>query len=285
MRDSLSGLSVGDAFGQRFFSPEVAERSLATRTPPPGPWHWTDDTSMALSIVDVLETSGWVDQDELARSFGDRFDPRRGYGAAMHRLLPRYAAGAVWKEEAPRLFDGQGSYGNGAAMRVAPLGAFFAPDLERTAIEAQRSAAVTHAHPEGLAGAIAIAIAAAVAVSGDPATLVDAVIDHTPPSEVRDRLEHIHHIAAQARLPEVVAVLGNGSRITAQDTVGFTVWAAARHLDDYEAALWLTAGAAGDLDTTCAIVGGIVAARVGWHGIPDEWLRRREPLPRWSSAR
>lgn len=284
MRGSLTGLSVGDAFGQCFFSWGVATRCLATRTLPPVPWRWTDDTAMATSVVEILETSGRVDQDALARSFGDHFDPLRGYGAAMHRLLPSYAAGADWRLEAPRLFGGQGSYGNGAAMRVAPLGAFFAPDVERTAAEARSSAEVTHAHPEGIAGAIAIAAAAAAAAAGDPAALVDTVIEHTPASEVRNRLERIHEIPPDSSLAAVVAALGNGSRITAQDTVGFTVWAAAQHPDDYEAALWLTAEAGGDVDTTCAIVGGIVGARVGSRGIPDEWLQRREPLPSWTGA-
>jgi hypothetical protein len=52
-RRSLEGLSVGDAFGNRFMWLEHQSRSL-----PPGPWSWTDDTHMALSIVEVLETFG-----------------------------------------------------------------------------------------------------------------------------------------------------------------------------------------------------------------------------------
>ena len=44
-------------------------------------------------------------------------------------------------------------------------------------------------------------------------------------------------------------------------------------------------GAGGDVDTTCAIVGGIVGARVGIEGIPSDWLARREPLPRWAPVR
>lgn len=52
-----------------------------------------------------------------------------------------------------RLFYGQGSYGNGAAMRVAPLGAYFADDLALATQQARLSAEVTHAHAEGLIGA------------------------------------------------------------------------------------------------------------------------------------
>jgi hypothetical protein len=57
-----------------------------------------------------------------------------------------------------------GSFGNGAAMRVAPLGAFFADQpLEVVCNQARLSAEVTHAHAEGIAGAIAVAVAAALA--------------------------------------------------------------------------------------------------------------------------
>jgi ADP-ribosylglycohydrolase len=68
-----------------------------------------------------------------------------------------------WRDEVRAMFGGQGSYGNGAAMRAAPIGAYFAGDLERVRDEALRSAAPTHAHPDGAAGAVAVAIAAAVA--------------------------------------------------------------------------------------------------------------------------
>ncbi len=80
---------------------------------------------------------------------------------------------------------------------------------------------------------------------------------------------------------KVIVELGNGSRISAQDTVPFVLWCAAQHLDNYEQALWLVAAGQGDMDTNCAMVGGIVATYTESKGIPAEWLRRREPLPNW----
>ncbi|REK91595.1 ADP-ribosylglycohydrolase family protein [Streptomyces inhibens] len=44
-------------------------------------------------------------------------------------------------------------------------------------------------------------------------------------------------------------------------------------------ALWTTAAGLGDVDTTCAIAGGVVAARTGVAALPEEWRERREPLP------
>ena len=205
----------------------------------------------------------------------------------MHGLLAKYALGIGWKQEAGRLFDGQGSYGNGAAMSVAPLGAYFAGDLDWATIEAAKSAEVTHTHPEAVAGAIAVAVASSTATtsqSGEARStqdFIDAVIERTPASEVRDRLERTRRIRPESSFSYIVTLLGNGSRITAQDTVPFAIWAAAQHLNDYEAGLWLTASAHGDVDTNSAIVGGIVASRVGTKDIPKEWLDRREPLPLW----
>lgn len=75
-----------------------------------------------------------------------------------------------------------------------------------------------------------------------------------------------------------VRVLGNGSRVISQDTVPFAIWCAARHLECYEEALWTTVAGLGDRDTTCAIVGGIVALTEGGTAIPAEWIEARESL-------
>ena len=82
-------------------------------------------------------------------------------------------------------------------------------------------------------------------------------------------------------IAEAAYELGNGSGVTAQDTVPFTIWVAARQLGDYPGAIHSCVRAGGDLDTTSAIVGGIVAAHTGQTGIPAEWLSAREPLPAW----
>jgi ADP-ribosylglycohydrolase len=226
----------------------------------------------------------------LATSFGRRFDPWRGYGPAMVRLLPRLGAGEPWQTTAASLFEGQGSFGNGAAMRVAPLGAYFADDLDAVVDQARRSAVVTHAHPEGVAGAVAVAVAAAWAwrlraeqgkATGH--TLLDRVLPYVPDGEVRAGIERARALPAGGRaVGRAVKVLGNGDDVTAQDTVPFVLWCASWHLDDYERALWTTASGLGDVDTTCAMVGGIVAAYTGVEGIPTDWRESREALPFWA---
>src|SRR5262249_38575624 len=141
------------------------------------------------------------DQDALAQSFAAHYNPSRGYGPAMHRLLRRIGDGEPWQAVAGSLFEGQGSYGNGAAMRVAPVGAYFADDLELAIEHARRSAEVTHAHPEGIAGAIGLAAAAAwswrIGQGGAPsfASLIDLVLPYIPESEVRSRLRRANHLS------------------------------------------------------------------------------------------
>jgi ADP-ribosylglycohydrolase len=63
------------------------------------------------------------------------------------------------------------------------------------------------------------------------------------------------------------------------DTVPFCIWVMARHLDDYPAAIHAVVRAGGDIDTTGAIVGGVVALAVGQSGIPADWIASREELP------
>src|ERR1051326_7539287 len=161
---SLEGLSVGDGLGERFFFQGTrALHMIARRELPPRRWDYTDDTRMALSIVAILHEHDEINQDALAAHFARRFveQSHRSYGPAMRSLLADLHFGADWREAAPALFGGKGSFGNGAAMRIAPLGAYFADDLERVVVEAERSAVVTHTHPEAAAGAIAVAVAAA----------------------------------------------------------------------------------------------------------------------------
>jgi ADP-ribosylglycohydrolase len=288
-RCSLEGLSVGDAFGQGFFvNPAMVESLIAERALPAPPWRYTDDTEMALSLVAVLRVHCTVDQHMLASSFARRYDYHRGYGPAMYGLLENIRAGSPWQHEAGRLFEGQGSWGNGAAMRVAPLGAYFADDPARAAAEAARQAAVTHAHSEAAAGAIAIAVAAAWAcrLCGASALpqgpeFLDLVLPHVPDGTVRSRIRRARDLAPEVPVATAVGLLGNGSLVSAQDTVPFVLWCAARFLDDYEEALWLTVSGLGDRDTTCAMVGGIVACCTGAEAIPSPWHTAREPLPRW----
>lgn len=300
---ALRGLWLGDAFGGTWFrrpAEDVVARRLAD-----GPWRWTDDTAMTLPLVRMLVERGRVEQDALAAAFASEYaaDPYRNYGAGMHDVLAALVEGEDWRVVTRRQFDGEGSWGNGAAMRVAPLGAWFAEDLDLVVAETERSAPVTHAHPEAVAGAVAVAVAAALSARGGAWPLeavaartpdgqvadrpraaawsLEAVAARTPEGQVADGLRAAARFEADTDPREVAAVVGSGLRISAPDTVPYALWCAARHPDDLVAALWATASAGGDVDTTCAIAGGVVGARTGLSGVPAVWLERCEELPSW----
>jgi ADP-ribosylglycohydrolase len=250
---SLDGLALGDCFGERFFGPldEVIPR-LEERVVPSAPWPYTDDTEMALSLLEVLVRCGSVDQDELASRFAQRMSLARGYGAGAYEILTDIKAGKPWRSAARAGFNGMGSFGNGAAMRVAPLGAFFAAAPAATIVEqAARSAEVTHAHPEGIAGAIAVAVATANAYNSRGASLgvpwLKSVIDVVPSGYTKDAIHEALAVPADACIITAAKALGNGSGVTAPDTVPLCLWVAA-YATDFVEAMWTTVGALGGVD-------------------------------------
>ncbi|MER7752116.1 ADP-ribosylglycohydrolase family protein [Kitasatospora sp. NPDC097643] len=289
--DSLQGLALGDAFGDRWFQVPLDEASAAVagRQTRLAPWHWTDDTAMALVLLRHLTTHGEVRPDALAREFAEEYarDHARKYGPSMHRVLRGIGAGGDWRAITADQFEGQGSHGNGAAMRVAPLGAWFADDLDEVARQAELQALTTHFHPEAVAGAVAVALAAALAVRHRGQTppgrgeLLTEVAGRLPDCDVRSGLRIAARLPGHTSVRHAAHVLGSGLMISAPDTVPFALWSATGHLDSLPDALWYTLEGCGDMDTTCAIAAGVVAARTGLADVPAGWLTAREELPGW----
>lgn len=274
---SLQGLALGDAFGQRYFGADGPER-IRARVLAPKPWRWTDDTEMAVSLVEELGARGEIDPGSLARRFTSHFHASRGYGGGAQEWMMAVGAGLSWQDAAARLFDGQGSYGNGGAMRVGPLGAYFGGDPATAAAQARLSAQVTHSHSEGQAGAIAVAVAASfVAVRPFPTgkALLEEVLRFVPAGPTRDGITTSLELDPR-EVVRAAGLLGSGNRVSSQDTVPFALFCAAHHLGSFEEAMWATVSGLGDRDTTCAIVGGLVALT---DEPPAAWLSLREPLP------
>lgn len=286
---SLHGLAIGDGLGEMMMGrAEQAYDLISQDQLPAGPWWHTDDTEMAISVVEVLRDHGAVNQDALAAAFARRYahSPDRGYGSGAGRQMRLMLEGVEWRVAARDAFGGDGSLGNGSAMRVAPIGAWFADDLDRVATEARASAMVTHMHSEGVAGAVAIAVAAAMAwrMREDPADAASEAIfteahQRIKDGELRRGIAKAYELRHFTSPISVARIVGNGIGITCADTVPFTLWAAAKYRRDFREAIAATASVGGDIDTNCAIVGGIVALSVGWANLPREWVAAIEPLP------
>lgn len=290
-RLSLEGLSTGDAFGERFFGTDPRVRNARARAhvlpddPPSGPqWRFTDDTVMGIAIVDELTSNGRIVEASLAARFGSayRLDPARGYGGTAHTILGELAAGVAWQEAAARPFGGTGSKGNGGAMRSAPIGVFF-DNVVVVAEEAVKSALPTHRHADGIAGAVVVAVAAFACAAGEGDDEVwRQVLTHTVAGAVQDNVKAASDLLLTVEPEDAADALGSGGEVLAEDTVGYCLWSAlrARSLSlSFEAALFETARGAGDIDTNCAIVGGILAVPFGLSAIGGRVHDHREPLP------
>ncbi|KAH3759271.1 ADP-ribosylglycohydrolase family protein [Pelomyxa schiedti] len=296
---SLEATAAGDAFGEAFrseFGHSAEAEALAARRLPEGPtWYWTDDTAMAIGIVEVMLRHGTLvgHQSDLAGAWGRnywRMGPRE-YTNQMAEMLKLFKSDPdCWQHESSSAFNGTGSWGNGSAMRVAPLGAFFAfQDPSRIVQEATLSAQVTHFHQEATAGAIAVALAAAYVVRAvyehtppSAAGLFEFVLHHTPTSQTR---QGIVTASTMQMDPTVVAqasaALGNGNNTSCMDTVPFTLWCAATALTHpemtFQDVMWMTICVGGDRDTNCAIVGGILSISLNLSHL-QQWQPLTEPL-------
>lgn len=285
---SLEGLSVGDALGQLLSACcRSARNVIEQKRLPSSTWWHTDDTQMAMAIVEELASNKKIDQSSLAWRFVKRYqeDPGKGYGKGARLQLEAIALGQPWQQTSSSAFSGRGSMGNGGAMRVGPLGAYFADDLEMLVVESTRSAQVTHSHPEGIAGTVAVAIASACAwnLRSQPIhvareCLWHLVIERTPTGEVCEGIRKASVLPFEMSPENAARILGSGFLVTASDTVPFALWCAMRHLDNFTEAMISTLEGDGDCDTNCAIVGSIVSLYTGLEGIPKEWRDARESL-------
>lgn len=288
-RLSLHGLSIGDAFGESFFGERaLVLQHITEQTIPDSSWEFTDDTVMgAVLCQHLLKQGGNMDANQLAMEWAaaHALDPQRGYGATARRLLRDIEAGADWRQSATAVFDGMGSMGNGAAMRVGPLGAYHWDDLKRVQELAAQSAVITHAHAEGTAGAIAVAIAAAYSVQIGQGTLtcspneyLEQVARWLPDTDTRSKVLKGKTLSAKTHPETLAAVLGNGICMTAQDTVPVALWCAAHYAYDFEQALWRAVGVLGDRDTIGAIVGSLVVLSAPTVTIPNAWQTKVEQV-------
>ncbi len=269
-RGALLGTFTGDALGMPFESappgavPERCEM-LDARL---GRGTYTDDTQMAIALAESLLECGGLDEEHLGRAFLAAYDPRRGYGSGTRAVLALISEGVPVADAAVRAFDGCGSLGNGAAMRVAPVAVRYEHDHEALLDAARRSARVTHAHPVGIDAAVVQAVAVGAALRGED-TLAAARAAATTP-QLRRGLAAASRLLAEVPPPDTVAAgLGNGS--TGHESVPVAVYAASVHRC-FEDAVSFAVRCGGDTDTIGAMAGAIAGARTGASAIPARWL-------------
>jgi len=270
---ALLGTFAGDALGMPWEGapPGAIPAVLDMEAARLGAGTYTDDTEMTIALAESLLRCDGVDAEDLARAFLAAYDPRRGYGGGTVAVFDLWREGVAVAQAAQRVFDGRGSLGNGAAMRVAPVAVRFHADPGALSAQARRSAQVTHAHPVGIDGAAAQAAAIAAALRGDDP--LAAALAEASTLQVRDALGEL---AARTEDELEPHLLGDGGvPSTADRSVAAAVVAAAR-AGSFEAAVTAAVRAGGDADTTGAMAGAIAGARFGAGAIPARWREALE---------
>ncbi len=278
----LIGSALGDAIGELAFRHPDKE-SLVQAVEDAGLLRYTDDTAMALGLASSLAERGTLDQEHLGHTFHRNFlsEPWRGYASGPPSIFQMVqGTGVSYAEAARRLFGGTGSFGNGAAMRVAPLGLFFhsSPGLYE---KATASAAVTHAHPVGQDGAAIQALAVALAVRLDLAepfpweTFLTNLISFARTSEMQEKLRLVGTlISRSAPATEAAPVLGRS--VAVDESLPFALFAFLSHPHSYEDCLFCAILHGGDRDTLGAMAGAVSGAYLSIKAIPVHWQEKVE---------
>jgi poly(ADP-ribose) glycohydrolase ARH3 len=191
-------------------------------------------------------------------------------------VLEAMEEGRDHRAVAERHFPG-GSFGNGAAMRVAPVGLLFHDDPGRLADQARLSALPTHTHPLGIEGSQLLARAVAYCVSAgrfDPGDYFRALAGACSSAAFRDKLAR----AEEARSPEHLAALGNG--IQALESVPTALAAFALAPGSYIDAVGGVILLGGDTDTLAAMTGALSGAYLGLEEVPRRLVELLEDTPK-----
>lgn len=199
---------------------------------------FTDDTILSVAVADVLLHGG--DYAQAFKSYYARYpNPSGGYGA-------RFQQWAASSDMTP-----YNSWGNGSAMRVSPVG-FAMDSMDAVLQAAERTAAVTHNHPEGIKGAQATAAAIFWARQGATKT------------EIRERITQTFGYNLDRTVDEIRPIYTFNE--SCQETVPEAIIAFLESTD-FEDAIRNAVSLGGDSDTLTCITGGIAEAFYG--GVPD----------------
>jgi poly(ADP-ribose) glycohydrolase ARH3 len=287
LADRFAGCLLGLALGGRFEGQSAD--AIARRFPSPEALfaadhetlYYTDDTQMALGVAEALVEDDAVIEATLCRRFVANYVPSRGYGWGARAVLEAMEEGRDHRQVAQTHFPG-GSFGNGAAMRVAPVGLFFHHDPGRAWDQARLSARPTHLHPLGVEGAQLLAVAVAH-LAGAPAferaPFFAGLSARCSTAEFRDRLAR----AAAASEPADLAALGNG--IQALESVPTALACFASAPGDYVTSVGRAILLGGDTDTIAAMTGALSGAFLGAGGLPPRALAALEDDPRGKGRR
>jgi poly(ADP-ribose) glycohydrolase ARH3 len=238
-----------------------------------------------LGVAESLVERRGFDGGHMAAVFARNFaaEPWRRYGAGPPQVFALLQQGVPWDQAARQLFEGAGSFGNGAAMRVAPVALMAFPDLEQVAALARQTALITHAHELGIEGAVlqACAIASRLHERPDalePQAFLEALYGCVQVPVYREKLDMIQTLLPTADRRAVIERLGNG--VAADEAVPTALYAFLRHPHAFAEAVTYAISLGGDTDTIASMTGALAGASLGMEAIPRRWRERVEGAAR-----
>jgi len=294
----LIGTFVGDALGMPFegkTAVEIREEEGAVtkmREARLGRGTYTDDTQMMMATADHLCQRDRVDRSELAQTYLEYFNSQRGYGYGTRQVFSAWEEGIDPDEAAFCAFD-DGSYGNGGAMRIAPVGVRFYHDLDRLIDAVGNVVSLTHAHPLGLGGALVQARTVSLMIKTSPPckSFYPQHLNREPAFRILDELEDsiperwnpdglwFHRLRlvrelliAHESAPDpahVASELGCSSLV--YESVPTALFASLVHMDSFEDALAYAVEIGGDTDTIGAMTGAQMGGLYGVGHVPARW--------------
>jgi len=279
----MIGTGIGDALGAPFEGwPRVAPEQVAAVAGTRQILTYTDDTHMMIGVAESLLRADGFDGQDMAETFIRNYqrEPLRGYGPGPPYVFRLIARGEAWDRASSRLYSG-GSYGNGAAMRVAPIGVLYHNNPQKSRQAVYGSSQITHAHQLGKQGALLQASAVALVTPMPPAAAFDrdeflSRLGRSVSAEIYQRkLESIRRLlATTVDDSRVVAELGHG--IEAFTSVPPAIYSFLAHPDSFIRAVQYAISLGGDTDTIGAMTGAIAGAYLGVASIPTDWRDKLE---------
>jgi len=279
----LTGVAVGDALGAPLEGrPLVAVEDWLAISHGTERLRFTDDTHMTFGVIESLLATDDFDAAHLARIFIRDFDaePWRGYGPGPVSVFAQIKAGIPWHQAGKSLYENEGSFGNGAAMRVAPIGLRYHDDPALAADVARLSASITHAHPLGKEGAAFQAVAVAIAVASsslDAGSFVEDVLSYVRDRDMADAAQRVLSLVDMADPEDAAAMIGNG--IAAIEAVPAALLAFLVKRGSFPDTIEFAVRMGGDTDTIASMAGALAGAHLGYQAIPQSWKDRVEGAP------
>ena len=241
---------------------------------------YTDDTEMTLALATSLVEKGVADPEDISLKYAEFYESRRGYGATAHRVMGALLNGADYRKTG-RIEFPNGSFGNGGAMRIAPVGLAYrnaSNDVLHQAVEA--ALLCTHIHPEAIDGAFIQAKAIAILATSDPngfnrRQFLETLLGHSTIFVVQRKLEILLEQSDEGVSDdEVIYTVGNGIRTS--EAVAASLWAFLRYGDNPEECLIRAVNFGGDTDTIGAMAGAQLGSLYGSEWIPSRWYSQIE---------